>query len=183
MESGFKIIKIHWKYRIIFGIISSILFVIGLIFIDYLIDGNLQIYKSYVFQGIFYGLFMSIGFFYFSEKFLTKIASFLGDKIKPSLTTDEKIEMEGGANLFRGMEGVGGKLFLTNKKIIFASHKFNIQRGETIIEFQDIAEITERKTAKLIDNGIRIKTKNEQKFDFVVNDRNQWMQELLTVCN
>ena len=38
----------------------------------------------------------------------------------------ENIEIEGPANLFRGMEGVGGKLFLTNKKVAFKSHKINI---------------------------------------------------------
>ncbi|OIQ30951.1 MAG: hypothetical protein BM564_01705 [Bacteroidetes bacterium MedPE-SWsnd-G2] len=76
------------------------------------------------------------------------------------------------------MEGVGGKLFLTNKKLIFKSHKINIQRGQTDIKYQDIAQIIERKTAKLIDNSIRIITTDLTEFAFVVNERELWIAHI-----
>ena len=76
------------------------------------------------------------------------------------------------------MEGVGGKMFLTNKKVVFKSHKINIQKGQTDILYEDITEIIKRKTAKLIDNGIRIKTNDGNEFDFVVNEREKWIEKL-----
>jgi len=76
------------------------------------------------------------------------------------------------------MEGVVGKIILTDEKLIFKSHKINIQRGQTDIKYENINKIIERKTAKLIDNGIRIKTKDAKEFNFVVNEREKWIKKL-----
>ena len=48
------------------------------------------------------------------------------------------------ANYFRGIEAVGGKIHFYEDKLIFKSHVFNIQRGETEIKYSDIAEIQKR---------------------------------------
>ena len=61
---------------------------------------------------------------------------------------------------------------------ISLSHKINIQKGQTDILYENITEIVKRKTAKLIDNGIRIKTKDENEFDFAVNEREKWIEKL-----
>ena len=52
------------------------------------------------------------------------------------------------------------------------------KRGETKIPYSNILEIEKRKTGGLIDNGIRIKTKDEKTFDFVVNEREVWLEKL-----
>lgn len=44
-----------------------------------------------------------------SSKLAGKFIHKMGTKIQPDFEPEEKIEMEGPANLFRGMEGVGGK--------------------------------------------------------------------------
>jgi hypothetical protein len=178
MEIGNKMIKLNWKFRIVSAILTGILFVGIMCLMDYFLDGEFQSMNSYLFQGIFFGIFMGIGFPYVTQKFGTKFTSKIGKNIKPELTQDENIEVEGPANLFRGMEGVGGKLFLTNKKVVFKSHKINIQTGQTEILFENISEIIKRKTAKLIDNGIRIKTNDGNEFDFVVNEREKWIEKL-----
>ena len=171
-------IKLNWKFRIVSTILTGILFVGILCLMDYLLDGEFQSLNSYLFQGIFMGIFMGLGLPYVSEKFGTRFASKLGKNITPELTQNEQIEIEGPANLFRGIEGVGGKLFLTNKKIVFKSHKINIQKGQTDIPYENVSEIIKRKTAKLIDNGIRIKTNDGNEFDFVVNEREKWIENL-----
>ena len=178
MEIGTKMIKLNWKFRIISAILTGLLFVGILCLMDYLIDKEFRSLNSYLFQGTFFGIFMAIGFPYVSQKFVTIFTSKLGKNIKPELSQDEKIEMEGPANLFRGMEGVGGKLFLTNKKVCFKPHKINIQKGQTDIPYENISEIIKIKTAKLIDNGIRIKTNKGNEFDFVVNEQEKWMEKL-----
>jgi hypothetical protein len=173
-----KMIKLNWKYRILTGVLTGFLFIGLMSLMDYLLDGNLQSIKSYLFQGIFFGIFMGIGLPYVSEKFGNKLTSKLGKKINPKLTQFENIELEASANLFNGIEAVSGKLFLTNKKLIFNSHKINIQKGQTNIEYDNMSEISKRKTANLIDNGLRIKDLNGKQYDFVINSREEWIKKL-----
>ncbi len=178
MEIGNKMIKMSWKFRIIFAIVTAIGYSFLLWAFDYFSDEKTYSINSLIFQGIFFGISMGIGFPYVTQKFGTKFTSKIGKNIKPDLTKHENIEVEGPANLFRGIEGVGGKLFLTNKNIIFKSHKINIQSGQTNINYDEITEIIKRKTAKLIDNGIRIKTNQGNEFDLVVNEREKWIEKL-----
>ena len=178
MQIGTKPTKRNWKFRIFTAFLTGLLFVGIMSLLDYWLDGSFQSIYSYLFQGILFGILMEISLPYITGKLVNKAGSRLGKNIKPELTDNETVEIEGPANLFRGIEGVGGKLFLTNKKVIFKSHKINIQNGQTDIEYNDIAEIIKRKTAKLIDNGIRVKTNEGKEFDFVVNDRDKWIEEL-----
>ena len=178
MEIGNKMIKISWKYRIIFAIGTGIFYTFLLWIFDYFSDEKLYSINSLIFQGVFFGIFFGIGFPYINEKLAGKFSKKTGIKIKPELELNEEIEIEGPANLFRGIEGVGGKIFLTKKKLIFKSHKINIQKGQTNIEYSTIKEIVKRKTAKLIDNGIRIITNNGKEFDFVVNERDLWLDKI-----
>ena len=178
MEIGTEIIKLNRKFRIVFSILNGIMFVGIMCLIDYLIKGNFQSLNSYLFHGIFFGLFMGIGVPYVLQKFGIGIISKIGESITPELSEVEKIEVDGPANLFRGIEGVGGKLFLTNKKVIFKAHKINIQKVQTNIDYLDIKELIKRKTYKFINNGMRIITKEGRKYDFIVNEREKWIEKL-----
>ena len=60
--------------------------------------------------------------------------------MKTELVANETPVKEGVANLQRGAETVGGKLYLTNQRLIFESTAFNIQIGATIVLLQDISE-------------------------------------------
>ena len=156
MEIGNKMIKIYWKYRLIFAIGTAMFYTFLLLTFDYFSEVILYSINILIFQGLSFGIFFGIGFPYVSEQFAGKFSKKMGMKIKPELELNEEIEIEGPANLFRVIEGVGGKIFLNNKKVIFKSHKINIQKGQTDIEYSTIKEIVKRKTAKLIDNGIII---------------------------
>ncbi len=178
MEIGNKMIKMNWKYRVIFALLTGVFYTLMLWLFDYFSDENLYSTGSLIFQGVGFGMLFGIGFPYVSEKFAGKFSKNRGMKIEPELELNEEIEIEGPANLFRGIEGVGGKIFLTNKKLIFKSHKINVQKGQTNIEYSKIQEIVKRKTVKLIDNGIRITTDNGKKYDFVVNERDFWFEKI-----
>lgn len=178
MEIGTKMIKMSWKYRIIFAIGTGFFYTILLYFINLLAEDDAFPISGIIFQGVFFAVFFGLGFPFFNEKLATKYNKKLGEKIKPELEENEKIEIEGPANLFRGIEGVGGKIYLTDRKLIFKSHKINIQKGQTDIEYKNIKEITERKPAKFIDNGIRITTIDNKEYDFVVNERDVWIEKI-----
>ena len=82
------------------------------------------------------------------------------------------------ANYFRGIEAVGGKIYFYEDKLIFKSHVFNIQRGETEIKYSDIYEIQKRNTSFIVPNGISIITKDGFKHKFVLNGRNKVIEFL-----
>lgn len=170
--------KFNGKQKLIISVLSGSIFALGVLMMDYFIFDDLKSSGIYVFQGAFFGMFMGLGFPFLFQKFGNKLITKLGNDIAPELSSSEQIEMEGPANLFRGMEGVGGKLFLTNEQVIFKAHRLNIQRGQTNIPYGNIAEFKPRKTAKLIDNGLRIETKDGKSHDFVVNSREDWLEKL-----
>ncbi len=93
------------------------------------------------------------------------------------LPQGDQIEVEGPANLLRGILNTGGKLFLTHQHLIFNSYKFTLRPGQTNIPYTNIEMIEKRKTMFFIDNGIRVHTNSGASYDFVVNDRASWWME------
>lgn len=76
-----------------------------------------------------------------------------------------------GANLFRGIEGVGGRLRITSRRVLFEPHAFNLQKVPAEILLSNIEDVAERNTLGLIPNGILIRTKDGVEYKFVVWDR------------
>ncbi|MCG3418128.1 hypothetical protein [Oceanobacillus jordanicus] len=94
----------------------------------------------------------------------------------------ENIVKQGMANLFKGKEGVGGKLYLTDQQLIHKAHKANIQRGKVEINLIDIDHL-ELYTNKifgisLIKNGLMVVAKDGKQYKFVVNKREDWKREI-----
>lgn len=169
-----KINQMTWVKRLSLFAVNAVFFMLLLFLTHYLMDGEPIPWISLIFQGVFFGLFMTIGFPYIFKK----LGNNLGKSIHPELSPNEEIESEGPATLFRGAEAVGGKLFLTDQKLIFKSHSFNILTGQSAIPFESIAEVSSRKTAKLVDNGLRVSTHEGVTYDFVIEDRARWIEKL-----
>jgi len=88
--------------------------------------------------------------------------------IQIDLIENEKIEFAKGANHFKGIEGVGGKLFVTDKRIVFKSHSINIQNHELIIEYPDIQGVEFFNTLGVFPNGLKIIMVSGKQEKFVV---------------
>lgn len=82
------------------------------------------------------------------------------------------------ANLFKGPEAVGGKIFFYDQGLIFKSHALNIQKGETAIAYANIASISKRSTFMIVPNGISIITKDQKEYKFVLYHRNDVIEFL-----
>lgn len=91
---------------------------------------------------------------------------------------EKELVMDGGANHFMGIEGVGGWLYLTPDELIFISHSFNIQTHQTIIPLNQIVEAKATLTAGIIPNGLTIITKHGAPERFVVYNRNAWANRI-----
>lgn len=175
MEIGNEFPNFSLKVKILTTVLSGSFYGGSLYLFNMLLDEPLFNNNLLIIQGLSFGLFFGFGMPYISNRYGKKQIASAGKTINPELAEDENIETEGPANLFRGIESVGGKLFLTNKKIIFKSHKLNIQTGQTDIDYSDILEVIPRKTGGIIDNGIRIKTRKGVEYDVVVNERDKWI--------
>jgi hypothetical protein len=109
---------------------------------------------------------------------MTLSAQYAFEKVTIAIPENETLIKEYGANLYRGKEGVGGKIALTNKSVIFKSHKVNIQTGETLIPIQDISGFkVKNRIFKLLNNEITLSTTNKD-YRFIIQEREEFVEEL-----
>ena len=92
----------------------------------------------------------------------------------------EIIKKQGSANFQKDWESVGGHLYLTNKRLIFESHAFNVQAGTTIVDLNSIVDITKGWTLflnrfPLFPNSITVSIKSGPPFKFVLYNREKWI--------
>ncbi len=92
------------------------------------------------------------------------------------LDEGENLITERFANLFKGIEAVGGRMKVTDKRIIFEPHPINIQRGDVEIPLSEITEVRERSTLGIVPNGISIITKSREEYKFVVWNRKELIE-------
>lgn len=88
-----------------------------------------------------------------------------------------QLVFEGPANLYRGFEGVGGKLTLSTDCLRFVPHAINIQKDKETILLADITRVEKTNTLGIIPNGLKVVTANG-KYKFVVRKRNQWFTKI-----
>ena len=118
--------------------------------------------------GLLFGWLMGM---FANSKLFTK-----GTKIETE--PGETILFETGANHFKGAEAVGGKLYLTNKRLVFKSHKFNLQNHELSISLSDINKVSRYKTLGLVNNGLSVITTDNKNEKFVVLQIDEWINNL-----
>ena len=99
--------------------------------------------------------------------------------MKTGLNENEQIVKQGAANLQKGLEAVGGKLFLTNHRLVFEAHKMNIQGGNTEINLSDIRSSVKGWTKflgliPLMPNTLAICADSGQEYRFVLFGRGAW---------
>ncbi|RCW74990.1 hypothetical protein [Saliterribacillus persicus] len=94
----------------------------------------------------------------------------------------ENIVKKGMANLWKGKEGVRGKLYLTDQQLIHEAHKMNVQNEKVEINLADI-DYLEFYTNKVLGipltkNGLMVVDKDGAQYKFVVNKRESWKNQI-----
>lgn len=95
------------------------------------------------------------------------------------LRNNENLIKQGAANHWQGWEAVGGRLFLTDQRLVFKSHSFNVQRHETSIELEDVAFAKPRNNFLLVPNGMSIFLRNGHEERFVIWGRKDWINKII----
>ena len=99
---------------------------------------------------------------------------------KTTLAPGESAVKEGRASLRRGAETVGGRLFLTNRRLIFEAHIFNAQRGGDQIKLAQIDEVRPAWTKffgaiPLLPSTLSVRTHDGDEYDLVCRGRRAWL--------
>lgn len=100
--------------------------------------------------------------------------------MKTKLKRDEFPVKKSGANLQNGIETVGGHLYLTNHRLVFESHAFNVQHGVTKIKLSNIKDMQKCWTKFLgfipvMPNSLAVYTTQGKEFRFVLFGRDEWI--------
>ena len=99
--------------------------------------------------------------------------------MKINLNPNETLVREGVANLQRGAETVGGRLFLTDQRLLFQSHALNFQTGSTDIPVHQIQGVRLCWTKflnlfPLFPNSLAVQTSGGTEYRFVLLGRKAW---------
>ncbi|HEY0653336.1 MAG TPA: hypothetical protein VGD65_09420 [Chryseosolibacter sp.] len=129
-----------------------------------------------LFNTLFTTIFVGLIFHFVEPWMMKRMATGLLKSIPPlELLTGENIVMESAANHFRGMEAVGGRLTLTNHRLVFVAHKLNVQNRRTELDRNIIVEA--KRHAKF-SKGMVLKTNENVSHTFIVDSRDQWIAEV-----
>ena len=162
------------KMGLFFGSAMAVVYVLE----NILFDKNLTttgILKS-VIAGLVAGIVAGFLFAWLMGLFMK--SKFLKNTTKIEISPGETMVFQTLASHFRGIEAVGGKLYLTDKRLIFKSHKLNIQNHELIINLSSIIHVSKAKSLGLISNRLIIQTSPKEKEKFVVEKLDEWIAHL-----
>lgn len=163
-----------FKAGLLFGICMSLVYIVVSLAIAFFYTSEhlaLSIYSSLAagaVAGVLFGV--SLAIFRNSKWFAnaTRISTLPG----------ERVLFETGANHTKGSVAAGGKLYFTDKRIVFKSHKWNIQNHELSIDLENIRAVERFKNAWFINNGLYIITAENVKEKFVVEQVEEWVKFL-----
>ena len=105
-------------------------------------------------------------------------SKFVNKTTKIDLPSNENVQFETPANHFKGIEAVGGRLYLTNERLMFKSHKLNFQNHSLSIDLKNIVAVGRYKTLGLVNNGLSITTTQSMTEKFVVEQIDEWVNVL-----
>ena len=88
---------------------------------------------------------------------------------------DEEILKHGPANHFRFIESIGGRLFLTTRRLHFKAHPLNIQKPVFSIPLASIQDVRTYQVGFIIPKGLKIIDQDGQVKRFLVDGRNDWI--------
>ena len=104
--------------------------------------------------------------------------------MKTELDAGESILKSSNANLQRGAETVGGRLHLTDRRLIFESHAFNLQTGTSTAALGEIVDAEPVWTLflgriPLMPNSLAVRTRDGRELRLVLFGRRTWRREIL----
>jgi hypothetical protein len=103
--------------------------------------------------------------------------------LKTDLLPDETLLKDGAANLHRGLDVVGGWLYMTDRRLIFEATPLNFDRSTTIIELPSITGTQKCWTLlwgsiPIFPNAFAVFTTDGKEYRFVSSSRQAWIEAI-----
>ena len=133
------------------------------------------------YYGFHGGFFSGVAFGWAVKRFLNVSMStprLALDARDAGFDADESVLHFGPANHFKGIESVGGKLFLTNKRLRFRSHSLNVQTHDESYPVDAIASVEPVRTLGIVPYGVLVHLRDGRRERFVVAGRSAWVARL-----
>ena len=125
-----------------------------------------------VIGAIIAGLVSGLLYGWLSDKFL--VGSIFTKPTHFSPDIGEAVVFKTPANYYKGVECVGGTLYLTDKRLVFKSHNLNIQNHEKSILLSELRAVKRFKMHGFINNGLLVEVNSGIAEKFVVEKPNEW---------
>ncbi len=129
-------------------------------------------YKMALIGGTISGVIFGFAMYFFATSKRIK------QQTEIELSDGDAVLLSGAANHFLNAEAVGGRLYLFGNKLLFKSHRLNIQNHELEINLHAVKTVEFSNTMGIVPNGLKITTDTGNQERFVVNNRNLWKQEI-----
>jgi hypothetical protein len=94
--------------------------------------------------------------------------------------TDDAVLISQKANLFRGVEAVGGSVVVTKRTIRFEAHAVNVQNGREVIQMADVVSVEPVNTMAVVPNGALVRLRDGGQRQFVLEDRDSFIHIVRT---
>jgi hypothetical protein len=107
--------------------------------------------------------------------------------MKTTLLNAEVLIKQGPANLQRGIETVGGKLYLTNQRLVFEAHQFNVQSERSQINIAEVQSVKKSWTLFLgflpiFPNSLSVLTQQGVEHRFTLPGRSDWATGIMAAA-
>lgn len=96
--------------------------------------------------------------------------------MKAKLLENEQLMKEGGATYFNELLfglSAGGRLYLTNQRLLFEGHRFNIGRKSVVVYVKDIISCSTG-----FPNTLTLLTNRNEEFTFSVYGKKDWQNKI-----
>lgn len=129
---------------------------------------------SNLLQSIFFALIMTLLFSFTKTHFTEQII----EGLEATLAKDEAVQIEVPAGQKANGIVFGGKLFLTNKRLLFIRHGYFQRKSQCSIERENISYIKPTKLYYIADNAIEITDTGGKKYLFNLQSRDEVLEAL-----
>lgn len=156
------------KNRVVYSLLSCATVGVPMCLVQWMLSGSLAV-------GVMTGLIIGALFTAFMMIFrrLTQQGARMLHEVG-GWADEEKVLKSGPANLIRSNEGIGGTLYLTDRRIRFRAHRFNVDVGDYSFSLASVQSAAPSRIWGIYPTGLLVRLSDGRQMKFVVYDRADW---------
>ena len=142
--------------------------------VDWLMENDTS-WLSDLISSVVFAAIMTFLFILSNKRFINDLQK----DVSSALADDERVQIEVPAGHISGIVVYGGRLILTDKRLLFFKPDFFKKRRMWTLERESIDHIKPKKIFLIADNGIEITDNSGKKYSFNMQKRDEVLSRLL----